>query len=94
FSFIMDTKKWKKKVYIYIERILAKQTDCIIANSYYEYKCAVDAGISKNKIKVVYNAVSLDGQEKLERIKKCNENEVQKEKINILFVGRFDKQKG
>ncbi|VEB00452.1 group 1 glycosyl transferase [Klebsiella pneumoniae] len=37
---------------------------------------------------------SLDGQEKLERIKKCNENEVQKEKINILFVGRFDKQKG
>ena len=35
-----------------------------------------------------------DGQEKLERIKKCNDNEVQKEKINILFVGRFDKQKG
>ncbi|MDM7439665.1 glycosyltransferase, partial [Klebsiella pneumoniae] len=33
FSFIMDTKKWKKKAYIYIERILAKQTDCIIANS-------------------------------------------------------------
>ncbi|MGK7037804.1 hypothetical protein N1Z77_00008630 [Klebsiella pneumoniae] len=49
--------------------MLAKQTDCIIANSYYEYKCAVDAGISKNKIKVVYNAVSLDGQEKIRTYK-------------------------
>ena len=94
FSFIMDTKHWKKQIYIFIERILSKQTDCIIANSNYEYKCAVEAGIKKEQIKVIYNAVSLDGQVISDNVKKLKERMTWQDKINILFVGRFDRQKG
>ncbi|HED1507130.1 TPA: glycosyltransferase [Raoultella ornithinolytica] len=93
-SFMMDIKMWKKQIYKYIEILLSGQTDFIVANSHYEYKCAQSAGLNKEILRVVYNAVSLDGQLKTDIISSQNSIPVSPRKMNVLFVGRFDRQKG
>lgn len=87
FSFIMDSGAFKRKTYAFIERFLSKQSDVITTNSNFEYEQAVLHGINKNKLKVIYNGVSFDNV--VERRKHSVDGV-----IHILFVGRFDKQKG
>ncbi|EHT12768.1 MULTISPECIES: glycosyltransferase family 4 protein [Klebsiella] len=87
FSFIMDSGAFKRKIYAFIERFLSKQSDVITTNSNFEYEQAVLHGINKNKLKVIYNGVSFDNV--VERRKHSVDGV-----IHILFVGRFDKQKG
>ncbi|AKL35451.1 hypothetical protein AB185_16770 [Klebsiella oxytoca] len=87
FSFIMDSSAFKKKIYTFIERFLSKQSDVITTNSNFEYEQAVLHGISKNKLQVIYNGVVFDNI--VEHSNHSNDGV-----INVLFVGRFDKQKG
>lgn len=88
-SFLMDTSKIKKIIYIWVEKILSLKTDVIINISDYEYKKSISYGINKNKSIVINNAINT-------RIKKHNKKiiDYKKNKINFLFVGRLDRQKG
>ncbi|MCC5464127.1 glycosyltransferase [Pelosinus baikalensis] len=89
-SFLMEISNFKKKIYASIERLLAYKTDAIINISQYEHNYAIKYGIPASKCVMIYNG-----------IQKTNYNESKKQnfqinedKINILFVGRFDRQKG
>ncbi|WP_168121091.1 glycosyltransferase [Paenibacillus sp. HB172176] len=87
-SFLMDISAWKKRCYALIESVLALKSDAIIHISRNEYEKALKLGIPKEKSIIVYNGISnLDElQEK--------PIEVDPNKLNLLFVGRFDRQKG
>lgn len=87
-SFLMDTSVLKKKLYVFIERLLAIKTDMIINISKNEYINSLKYNLPKEKSIVIYNGIN----------SKINKTEItqkiDKSKINLLFVGRYDKQKG
>lgn len=87
-AFLMDISKYKKKIYAFVEKILSISTDKIINISNYEQNQAIKYGLNKNKMIMVYNGV----EDKVNRSNlKLNWDE---NKINLLFVGRLDRQKG
>ena len=85
-SFIMDVSKKKKFLYAIIERILSIITDKIINISKFEEKEALNYGLNKKKMVVIYNGVKDKNYEY-----NIDENN---NKIKLLFVGRLDKTKG
>lgn len=87
-SFLMDTSKYKKNIYAFVEKILSIPTDKIINISNYEQNQAIKYGLNKNKMIMVYNGVE-DKVNKSKLILNWDRN-----KINLLFVGRLDRQKG
>lgn len=87
-SFLRDTAKWKKNIYALIESILLLKTDKIINVSHFEYNAAKQYGLSYEKQQVIYSGLSEKKEDIDETIKLSDKN------INILFVGRFDPQKG
>lgn len=86
-AFLMDTSNWKKQIYILIEKILSIPTDKIINISNYEQNKAIEYGFNKNKMVMIYNGV--------EDRKNTGSMKItmDKNKINLLFVGRLDRQK-
>ena len=87
-SFLMDTSQLKKKVYIFIEKILSITTDKIINISNYEQNKAIEYGFNKRKMVMIYNGVEDKKDTGSMKIV------MDKNKINLLFVGRLDRQKG
>ncbi|CAM3086833.1 glycosyltransferase [Sporolactobacillus spathodeae] len=88
-SFLMETSRVKKKLYGILERVLAKQTDRIINISQHEF-----IGSQKYKLPAEKSLVIPNGIEK-----RLNKNQdilltLDPAKLNLLFVGRFDRQKG
>lgn len=87
-AFLMDTSNYKKNIYALIERILSISTDKIINISNYEQNQAIKYGLNKNKMIMIYNGVE-------DKINKSNlKLNWDENKINLLFVGRLDRQKG
>lgn len=87
-AFLMDTSNYKKYIYALIEKILSMPTDKIINISNYEQNQAIKYGLNKNKMLMVYNGVE-------DKLNKSNLNlNWDDDKINLLFVGRLDRQKG
>jgi len=85
FSFLMESSSLKQKCYVWIERFLSLITDKIICVSDYERNQAVRYGLNEKKLVVIHNGVpQRDNAPRLN-----NEN-----KIDLLFVGRLDFQKG
>lgn len=87
-AFLQDVAAWKCKIYAFVERMLAKRTDCIINVSEFEYNNAVRYGLPRDKMVVIYN-----GSRDSASINPCP-IQMDENKINLLFVGRFDPQKG
>lgn len=87
-SFLMDTSSVKKKIYSLVERMLSFKTDSIVNISLYEYRNSLEYKLPKGKSTVIYNGISNNSNNKSEKL------DLQKECINLLFVGRFDTQKG
>ncbi len=87
-AFLRDTASWKKRLYAAIERVLCNVTDAVINVSSYEYKAALSFGLPEGKMSIVYSGISpvmpTGGKEPA----------VEKNAINLLFVGRFDPPKG
>lgn len=87
-AFLRDSAEWKRKVYAGVERILQGQADKIINVSKYEYNAAIHYGLKKNNQTVIYSGISP------EKGKVDSQVKLPLGKINLLFVGRFDPQKG
>ncbi len=88
-AFLMDTKSWKRKLFAWAEKILSLRTDAIIHISKHEYAMAMNYGLPPRKSVVVYNGVSGASADAA-----VSPFPVKPDKINLLFVGRFDRQKG
>lgn len=87
-AFLMDTSNYKKNIYALVEKILSIPTDKIINISNYEQNQAIEYGLNKNKMVMIYNGVK-------DKINKSNlKLNWDNNKINLLFVGRLDRQKG
>lgn len=89
-SFTMEIANWKKRVYAYIERLLAYKTDVIINISKHELKNSLNYNLPAHKSTIVYNGITkcFPIQQRIVDL------QLDKNKINLLFVGRFDRQKG
>jgi Glycosyltransferase len=88
-AFLMDTQAWKRKLFAWAEKLLSLRTDAIIHISKHEYAMAMNAGLPPRKSVVVYNGVSDASADAA-----LSPFPVKPDKINLLFVGRFDRQKG
>ncbi|GAA5000588.1 glycosyltransferase family 4 protein [Acinetobacter puyangensis] len=86
FSFLMKTSKWKTDIYAVMERVLSKITDKVICVSTEEYESAIERNFAKNKLVLIHNGVKQKN--------KVNNKLFDKKNVNLLFVGRFDYQKG
>ena len=89
-AFLRDTATYKKKIYAWIEKVLSSCTDVIVNVSKYEMNHAIKYGIPSKKLYLIYSGVPKDGMD--EDYSKFDYYD--KTKINLLFVGRFDPQKG
>lgn len=87
-SFLMDTSGWKKRLYAMAEKLLAFRTDVIINISKHEHEMATRYGLPEAKSVIVYNGVSEAKRGDLPPF------EPDPARINLLYVGRFDRQKG
>jgi glycosyltransferase involved in cell wall biosynthesis len=87
FSFIMPISTIKRQCYIWIERLLQPITDKIICTSKFELQQAVACGMNRNKLQVIYNGIDF-----INMTSQCPY--LNNQKIHLLFVGRFDRQKG
>ncbi|EPJ96495.1 glycosyltransferase-like protein [Pseudomonas psychrophila] len=83
------TSIWKRQCTIWVERLLSTCCDRIVCISQHEKNTALRAGIKKSKLVVILNG-----------IRESTENSVveppcwPKGNLKLLFVGRFDHQKG
>lgn len=87
FGFLMQTSPIKKQIYSIAELFLANFTDKIICVSQSEYDSAVKTGFKKSKLVVIYNGVQI-------KPKSNTFTSNNKTYYKLLFVGRFDYQKG
>jgi glycosyltransferase involved in cell wall biosynthesis len=88
-SFLMEIPEWKRRSYAFIERTLARITDVVINISRHEDHQARAHGIPAGKCVMVRNGVS-------SRLTPCglSSSPFDESFVNLLFVGRFDRQKG
>ncbi|WP_370676037.1 glycosyltransferase [Pleomorphomonas sp. PLEO] len=84
-SFSMSISKYKKKVYELIESVLAMRSDVVVNISNHEQSIAIEAGISETKCRMIYNGVKDKDWMPLPEATRPKK---------LLFVGRYDKQKG
>lgn len=95
-AFNMKTSYLKKKVYIFIERLLSKYTDYIIAISNKEKESAIVNNIANDdKVKVIFNGIDItEYDNNLEFQKNCRLNlDISEDAIVIGMVGRISDQK-
>jgi glycosyltransferase involved in cell wall biosynthesis len=80
---------WARCATMAVERILARWTSAIICISEYERCAAIGAGIRADRLRLICNGVSKAAPEPLESPIQWPEGV-----LRVLFVGRFDRQKG
>jgi glycosyltransferase involved in cell wall biosynthesis len=88
-AFGMEVPFWRKVVYALIERSLCVLTDKIINISFFEEREALHWGIPASKMVVIRNGVAEEGASI-----PTYSNPLPNDKINLLFAGRHDQQKG
>ncbi|UIR32149.1 glycosyltransferase [Priestia flexa] len=88
-AFLMELSSLKKRMFVAVERFLTIKTDKIINISLNEHRESVNFGFPKNQLVLVNNGIST-------AVRKGSEPNLALDdsKINLLFVGRFDRQKG
>jgi len=90
-SFLMDTSCLKRGLYIAIERLLTHCTDAVINISRFEHEQALKAGFRADRLELIPNAVrplATGGETPVAGF------EMPEDRLNLLFVGRYDRQKG
>ncbi len=95
-AFNMNCSSIKKKIYLYIEKLLAPLCTFIIAISDFEKECAIENKVCKvDKIKVIYNGIDIDEyEEKKKRFTLTREElGIPEDAYVIGTVGRLTEQK-
>jgi glycosyltransferase involved in cell wall biosynthesis len=88
FPFVMQCGPLKKRLFGFVEARLARLTDAIICVSDFEREAAVSAGIRVDRLHRIYNGVPLPRSSAKPRAERGAGP------LKLLFVGRFDRQKG
>lgn len=88
FSFLMGVSAKKAAIYARVERVLSRFCDAIICVSFHERDAALATGFPPAKLRVVRNGVVAPALAELDHRPSSTP------KLNVLFVGRFDRQKG
>lgn len=95
-AFNMRTGYLKRKIYVFIERLLSKYTDYIIAISNKEKESAMINNIANDdRVKVIFNGIDIDEYDcnpELQRSYRSNLN-IPEDVIVIGMVGRISDQK-
>jgi glycosyltransferase involved in cell wall biosynthesis len=91
-SFLMQGDSLKKWLYAWIEKTLSYFTDAIITISENEHRGALKAGIDKNKLHKISHGISPICDQLDPNFSKANT--FSNQKLNILFLGRYDYSKG
>lgn len=89
FSFLMQGDSKYSRYFSNVEKLLLPMTDAVICVSQFEKDKAVELGFDSKKLHVVYNGVP-----EVNSVIAKQPNPYQEDKTNLLFVGRFDFQKG
>lgn len=89
FSFMMTGPRWKLRLYALVERVLYNLTDAIICVSRHEYEQGISHGLPAARMRVIYNGTAAPP----ESISSKSTNKSDS-KLQLLFVGRLDFQKG
>jgi glycosyltransferase involved in cell wall biosynthesis len=84
-SFGMTTTPLRKRAYELVEQVLSKRTDAIINISVHEEQLAVAARLPRSKFALIYNGLADAPWQPLEEGVRAH---------RLLFVGRYDRQKG
>ncbi|WP_256326233.1 glycosyltransferase family 4 protein [Sphingomonas sp. NFR15] len=87
-AFNMQIPAWQKRIYIAIERLLARATDRILCISRFEQDSAIAVGLPPAKLEMVYN-----GLPPLDR-DIAPAAGFDPATLNLLFIGRTTPQKG
>lgn len=89
FAFMMQVSEKKKKLYSSIEKIMLLVTDQVICVGKSEYEAALYYGLNPKKLTLIYNGVN-----ELKDVDLTQKKYLKNSTLHILFVGRFDYQKG
>jgi glycosyltransferase involved in cell wall biosynthesis len=81
-----DGSKISKRLVVAAERILAKITDSIICISTHDHNTAIAHGIPPSRLRLVFNGIA--------NIPATEATYIDIPARDVLFVGRFDQQKG
>ena len=87
--FAREAPQWKRQLFSLIEKCLVPLTDTIVNISHTDHKLALSTGIRADKMVTIRNGIAAHpplGHES--RI------EFRQNRINLIFVGRHDRQKG
>ena len=87
-AFLRDTTRLHKQIYAIIERIFLSVTDCVVNVSDYEQQAALKYGFEKRKMVRIYSGVDDIWKKNTFTYK------MESDRVNLLFVGRFDQPKG
>ncbi len=87
-AFLRDTAEWKRKIYALVERVLLCKTDAVVNVSRYEQEAAKRYHLPIEKQHIIYSGISS------RKRAVHDEPQLSPEAIHLLFVGRFDPQKG
>lgn len=87
FAFSMSSRKASVLIASLVERVLTRMTDAVICVSEFERQCAIERGLQRLKLHVVRNGVPDVAEDN-------PPNPFASGVTNLLFVGRFDFQKG
>jgi glycosyltransferase involved in cell wall biosynthesis len=85
-SFLMDVRERKKRIYTAAERWLSRYTDAIVHISRHEHDRALRIGIPANKSFLIFNGIG--------NTLPAPRIDLPRNRINLLFAGRLDRQKG
>jgi glycosyltransferase involved in cell wall biosynthesis len=87
-SFTQQISFPARKLYTLIERSLARRTDALVSISYSEFEAAEKGNVRAPLHRVIYHGVPGRKESSPPPIS------LDAERINLAFVGRFDRQKG
>jgi glycosyltransferase involved in cell wall biosynthesis len=88
FAFLMDESPFQKSLFAFAEYLLAAITHAIICVSHDEKKMAEYFGLSPHNLQVIQNGIEPSSR------KAKNLFTLPEDVLNVIFVGRFDYQKG
>ncbi len=87
-AFTQRVSMLKQKAYQWIERYLARRADAIVSISHFEYQSAVKAGIKHPMHRIIPHGIPAASANIRPVIQTAGDG------LHLLFVGRFDEQKG